>query len=353
MVSLPDYNDNPFANGSATRRLPEAAQGPEQAAAQLRHPGPVPAGLDLQAGRRRRCVRRTARSRRRRGSQTQAFLSIGNTATTTGTTPASATHDLRRLRPLVATLLLPAGRHARHRPAVVLGARMGLRRQDRHRPAERGIRDRASNAWKERVFNGQPIYPGETYQAGIGQGYDMMTPLQLIDAYSALANGGKLYRPQIVRRVLDPDGKVVQDFKPDLIRTLPISQDTLRTMRVAARNVPVVTPYLQPGGSPGGDGRQVRNGRVRSARQAGPSAVPLVVRGLHAEGLAKHPRGSERVRGGQGNRQPARIPGLRVRLANRGNAATEIVKYFVQLYYHTGVDLRINSLLTVDNHYGN
>ena len=32
-----------------------------------------------------------------------------------------------------------------------------------------------------------------------------------------------------------------------------------------------------------------------------------------------------------------------------GNAATEIAKYFVQLYYHTNVDLRINSLLVRDN----
>ena len=45
----------------------------------------------------------------------------------------------------------------------------------------------------------QPIYPGEMYQAGIGQGYDAVTPIQLINAYAALANGGKLYRPQLVR----------------------------------------------------------------------------------------------------------------------------------------------------------
>ena len=36
-----------------------------------------------------------------------------------------------------------------------------------------------------------------------------------------------------------------------------------------------------------------------------------------------------------------------------GNAATEIAKYFIQLYYHTSVDLRINSLLVRDNFYGN
>jgi len=84
-----------------------------------------------------------------------------------------------------------------------------------------------TNDWKETVFD-QPIYPGETYQAGIGQGYDAVTPLQLIDAYSALANGGTLYRPQIVRRILAPDGSVVQDFTPEVIRQLAERDDDKR-----------------------------------------------------------------------------------------------------------------------------
>ena len=52
-----------------------------------------------------------------------------------------------------------------------------------------------TNHWKMDTI-GQPIFPGETYQAGIGQGYDAVTPIQLINAYAALANGGTLYRPQ-------------------------------------------------------------------------------------------------------------------------------------------------------------
>ena len=59
---------------------------------------------------------------------------------------------------------------------------------------------------------GEPIFPGETYQAGIGQGYDVVTPIQLINAYAALANGGKLYQPQLVRDVVGPDGNVVRPF---------------------------------------------------------------------------------------------------------------------------------------------
>jgi membrane peptidoglycan carboxypeptidase len=93
-----------------------------------------------------------------------------------------------------------------------------------------------SNAWKEEVF-GQSIFPGETYQAGIGQGYDTVTPIQLLNAYTALANGGKLYKPQIVRRILNPDGSVQRDFEPELIRDLPVDPGVLKTMRLAARRV--------------------------------------------------------------------------------------------------------------------
>jgi penicillin-binding protein 2 len=92
-----------------------------------------------------------------------------------------------------------------------------------------------SNQWKIDAL-GQPMFGGEVYQAGIGQGYDVVTPIQLINAFAALANGGKLYRPQLVRQVVGPDGTVTQAFTPDLIRQLPVSQATLRTMRLAARS---------------------------------------------------------------------------------------------------------------------
>lgn len=91
-----------------------------------------------------------------------------------------------------------------------------------------------SNQWKVSTF-GQPMFAGETAQAGIGQGYVAVTPIQLITAYAALANGGKLYRPQLVETITGPDGTVIQPFKPDLVRKLPLSKATLQTMRIAAR----------------------------------------------------------------------------------------------------------------------
>jgi penicillin-binding protein 2 len=91
-----------------------------------------------------------------------------------------------------------------------------------------------SNQWKIDTF-GTEMFGGEVYQSGIGQGYDVVTPIQLINAYAALANGGKLYRPQIVREVVASDGTVIEKFKPDLIRKLDAPASTLRDMRIAAR----------------------------------------------------------------------------------------------------------------------
>ncbi len=90
--------------------------------------------------------------------------------------------------------------------------------------------------WKQDTF-GQAIFPGEVLQAGIGQGYDTTTPLQILNAYAAVANGGKLYQPQVVREVVDADGNVVRPFAPKLIRKLKTTAANLQIMRLAARQV--------------------------------------------------------------------------------------------------------------------
>jgi penicillin-binding protein 2 len=57
---------------------------------------------------------------------------------------------------------------------------------------------------------------GFALNASIGQGDVNVTPLQMAMAYAALANGGTVYRPQIVQRLETPDGKVTQTFAPEI-----------------------------------------------------------------------------------------------------------------------------------------
>jgi penicillin-binding protein 2 len=79
--------------------------------------------------------------------------------------------------------------------------------------------------------------PGEAAIAAIGQGYVAVTPLQLADAYVALANGGKLYSPRIGEAIISPSGKLVQKIRPPLIRRLPVAGSTLAYIRNALADV--------------------------------------------------------------------------------------------------------------------
>ena len=57
-----------------------------------------------------------------------------------------------------------------------------------------------SRAWKETV-HGEPWYRGETVIAGIGQGFNVVTPLQLANAVATLVNGGTRFAPRLLRAI--------------------------------------------------------------------------------------------------------------------------------------------------------
>ena len=79
--------------------------------------------------------------------------------------------------------------------------------------------------------------PGQAAIAAIGQGYVTATPLQLANAYTALADGGTLYSPRIGEALISPAGKVVQKISPPVIRHLPVSSYTLAYIRDALDGV--------------------------------------------------------------------------------------------------------------------
>lgn len=84
----------------------------------------------------------------------------------------------------------------------------------------------------------------------IGQGNMLVTPLQVADFIAAIANGGTLYRPQLVENILPAVGDPVQVFKPEARGTLPIKPETLQaiqeSMRAVAEN-PRGTAYSRLG----------------------------------------------------------------------------------------------------------
>jgi len=89
--------------------------------------------------------------------------------------------------------------------------------------------------WKETNFPGEYWSIGDTIVTAIGQGYDLVTPLQLCNATAAIANRGTLYKPTLVHEILDDDGKVVRGPQASIIRKLPIAAQHLDMVREGMR----------------------------------------------------------------------------------------------------------------------
>ncbi|MBN1574109.1 MAG: penicillin-binding protein 2 [Deltaproteobacteria bacterium] len=87
-----------------------------------------------------------------------------------------------------------------------------------------------SPKWKKDYF-GQPWYPGETISCSIGQGYTLVTPLQLLVAFSAAANGGTVYEPMIVRKILSPEGETIEEFKKVKRGEVLVSPENLEILK--------------------------------------------------------------------------------------------------------------------------
>jgi penicillin-binding protein 2 len=91
-------------------------------------------------------------------------------------------------------------------------------------------------SWKQEA-RGFPWYPGETLSAAIGQGYVLVTPVQIANLIAAVANGGTLYQPQLVRSIEDYRGSTLEEFGSQVIHDVPISAQTLNHLRHALEGV--------------------------------------------------------------------------------------------------------------------
>ena len=98
--------------------------------------------------------------------------------------------------------------------------------------------------WKLATFD-EPWTIGNTYQEAIGQGFVAVTPLQLLNAYAAVANGGTLWQPHVLKQVTDAAGNSapLPEWKS---RKLAMTQENLRLIRESARRVVTIGHAYMP-----------------------------------------------------------------------------------------------------------
>ena len=87
-----------------------------------------------------------------------------------------------------------------------------------------------SSEWKKKTYKVQ-WYEGETISVSVGQGYMLTTPLQLLNAYAAIANGGTLWKPLLVEDITTPDGKLISKPVSEKRGELGISEKTMFHVR--------------------------------------------------------------------------------------------------------------------------
>ncbi len=79
--------------------------------------------------------------------------------------------------------------------------------------------------------------PGNMYNASIGQGMSLFTPLQLADYVATLVNGGNRYKVHLVNKIFDADGTLVEDNKPEVLNPTGVSQSTIDSVKSGMESV--------------------------------------------------------------------------------------------------------------------
>jgi penicillin-binding protein 2 len=97
--------------------------------------------------------------------------------------------------------------------------------------------------WKLKTY-GEKWTPGDSVNMGIGQGYVLVTPLQIAQMMAAVRNGGTLYRPQLVHHIAPPGGAPTYQFEPIVNGKLPTTPEQLALIQEGLRDVTSI-----PGGT--------------------------------------------------------------------------------------------------------
>jgi len=119
---------------------------------------------------------------------------------------------------------------------------------------------------------------GETISVSIGQGFNLTTPMQLVEAYSALANGGTLWKPRLVERIELSDRTIVKQFPPEKKGELKLKPQTIEFLHKALWGVV---------NEPGGTGARAKRPGADVCGKTGTSQVVALPQGDAARRMKK------------------------------------------------------------------
>lgn len=120
-----------------------------------------------------------------------------------------------------------------------------------------------TTAWKEKKF-GKKWFRGETLPVGIGQGYTLMTPIQLAAMTAGVATEGTVYRPRVVKKIIDPDGKTIREYTPEVLYKAGLKPRNYQLVKEG---------LLAVVNEPHGTGAAARIGEIKVAGKTGTSQV--------------------------------------------------------------------------------
>lgn len=88
--------------------------------------------------------------------------------------------------------------------------------------------------WKKQTKK-ENWWDGDTYNLSIGQGDIKITPIEVATAFQAIANGGTIYQPQLVQKIIDNDKKEIEKFSPVILNKNFIDPNNLQIVREGMR----------------------------------------------------------------------------------------------------------------------
>ena len=91
--------------------------------------------------------------------------------------------------------------------------------------------------YKADNFEDGEWYLSETFDAAIGQGFNLVTPLQAAMVMGEIAANGKRYQPHLVQRIVDVNGNTVREFHPKLLSEMDVSPSVIRNVQEGLHDV--------------------------------------------------------------------------------------------------------------------